>query len=184
MDDIEKKLRYLLLEDEDQRGDIAVVFGISEWIHAVNKAAALYEEGKVAKLLFTGGRNRGTGEHEARNMYREALARGIPNADLFCEDRATNTLENVRYANMLIESDIGWDNISVVCGVMANAHARRALMTLRRHLPPYVAVKACPYVYPKHDLSAWENDEAVRLWIEREYSKIGSYLAKGDIAPI
>jgi hypothetical protein len=91
----------------------------------------------------------------------------------------------VLFAKKLIEEKIGWDKIRTVCGVMVNVHARRALMTMRKHFPSNIILKACPYVYTKYefaDAENWPKFERARQVVESELKKIETYLAKGDIA--
>ena len=97
---------YLFLEDKNQKGDLAIVFGIRDWRDPLEKAIELYKTKNVNKLLFTGGVNRGSMQHEALNMYEEALRLGIPKIDLLLEDKATNTLENVIFSKKLLEEKI------------------------------------------------------------------------------
>lgn len=178
----------MFLEDKDQRGDLAVVFGIENWRDPLTKAVSLYREGLIPKLLFTGGINKKSSEPEAENMYEEALRLGLPKEDLYLENQATSTLENVLFANKLIEEKIGWDKISTVCGVMVNVHARRALMTMKKVFPPGTKLKACPYVYsgfPYPDKAEdWPKFERAVVIVNRELKKIETYLAKGDLAEI
>lgn len=175
---------FLFLEDGDQRGDLALVFGNRYWRDPLAKGIELYKKGLVPKILFSGGVNDSTGEQEAENMYAEALKLGLPKEDLYLENQATSTLENVLFAKKLIEEKIGWDKVKTVCGVMVNAHARRALMTMKKHFPPNVVLKACPYVFSGLPVTKdnWPEFERARKLVERELNKIETYLAKGDIA--
>ena len=68
---------------------------------------------------------------------------------------------------------------------MANAHARRVLMTLKKHMPKNMIFKACPYYYKRFGVTKenWMNSET-RARVESELEKIKAYLAKGDIIEI
>lgn len=181
----EEITEYLFLEDEDQTGDIAIVFGTRIWRQAIKKALELYFSGKVKKLVLTGGVNDHSGEEEAENMYKVALEKSVPEKDLILEKRATNTLENVLFSKKLIEEKIGWENIKTACGVMVNVHARRALMTMKKHFPKRVKLKACPYFYCKDGIklgkNGWHNDPVLMALVMRQLQKVKDYLAKGDI---
>lgn len=126
---------FLFLEDKEQSGDIAIAFGIKDWQNPLNKAMELYEKGSVNKILFTGGVNRVSGEQEAISMYEEAIKRGIQKEDLLLESGASNTLENVLFSKKVLEKTGELFKIKRICAVMANIHARRVLMTFKKHFP-------------------------------------------------
>lgn len=177
---------YLFLEDEDQSGDIAFVFGLQDWKDPIAKALELYFAGKVEKLVLTGGNNRVSGEPEAENMYQFALEKGAKPEDLLVENQANNTLENVIFSKALVEKELGWENIQTVCGVMVNVAARRCLMTMKKHLPGHVTLKACPYIYRRYGIGKndWHKYPQAREFVGRQLQKIKDYLAKGDIAEL
>ena len=177
---------YLFLEDQDQKGDVAMVFGIRDWVDPLEKALELYQTQKVPLILFTGGKNRNSGEEEARNMYNEALRRGIPAGNLLLEDQANNTLENVLFSRKIIEEKGLLQDIRTVCAVMANVHARRALMTLKGNFPKNLTFRSCPYIYKRFGISKdnWMNSELGNRVVHDELNKIKTYLAKGDIEEI
>lgn len=66
-------------------------------VRRVTKAADLYREGSVHRLILTGGKGRGSGqsESEADVMRREILARGVPSDILVLEEQSHSTLENL-----------------------------------------------------------------------------------------
>ena len=177
---------YLFLEDQNQSGDIAIVFGIEYWNNPLEKAVELYKKGLVKKILFTGGVNRLSGKEEGVSMYQGALEKGIPEEDLFMEDKAANTLENVIFSRKLLEEKDILKDIQVVCAVMVNAHARRVLMTFKKNFPSEIIIKACPYVYAPYDWAKdnWVNNPKARELVESEMLKIETYVAKGDIAEL
>lgn len=177
---------YLFIEDQDQKGDIALVFGIRDWDNPLEKAIDLYLSKMVSKIIFTGGINRNSGEHEARNMYKEAIKRGIDEKDLLLEDEASNTLENVIFSRKILEDKNLFKNINIICAVMANIHARRALMTLKKNMPSNIIIKSCPYIYKRFGVTKenWMNTETGNRVVKKELDKINIYLKKGDIAEI
>lgn len=177
---------YLFLEDQDQKGDIAIVFGIRDWTDPLEKAIDLYNSKAVSRLLFSGGINRNSGDHEARNMYEEALKRGIPERDLLLEDQASNTLENIVFSRKILEDKNLLNDIHVVCAVMANVHARRAMMTLKKNMPSNMILKACPYFYKRFGITKenWMDSEIGNKAVKSELEKINIYLTRGDIAEI
>lgn len=58
-------------------------------------AVALYRQGRVAHIVFSGA---GSGGDSAHNLARDARRLGIPATDISIEGRARSTAENFRYA--------------------------------------------------------------------------------------
>lgn len=96
-------------------GDCALVFGsavrrgsaagpgIERRIEA---AARLWKEGKVRRLILTGGVGEGNALSEARVMQNEALRLGIAPEALRMEEGATSTWQNLAFAQpFLMECD-------------------------------------------------------------------------------
>ncbi len=178
--------KYLFLEDQDQRGDIAIVFGVRDWMVPLKKALQLYSAHRVPTLLFTGGVNRHSGEHEAQSMAQEALKEHVPSESILVEDKATNTQENILFSKDLLDLKIGLQHIHSICAVTMDFHARRAFMTLKRYFPSHIQFKACPYSYARFGFNkdTWQLSEKGREVVGEELDKIKEYLAKGDIVGI
>jgi uncharacterized SAM-binding protein YcdF (DUF218 family) len=66
----------------------------------------LYKQGKIKKILLSGGAGRLVGTVEAETpVVRRYLNRiGVPDSVLILEDRSRNTRENALYSKMLIDS--------------------------------------------------------------------------------
>lgn len=91
--------------------DAAVVLGAAVWGNQVspvfreriNHAINLYHQGRIRKLIFTGGqgnRNEPTEAVAARNY---ALQNGIPLNDVLIEQQSHTTYENMVYAKQLAD---------------------------------------------------------------------------------
>jgi len=88
-------------------------------------AVALYAEGRVDRLVFTGGM--GThGDSEGIVAARRALAAGVDPAHITVETRSTSTLENARYAAQRLDAE----TIVVVTDAY---HTHRAQRAFARH---------------------------------------------------
>ena len=113
----------------------------------------------------------------------EAL--GIPQENIFLEDQALHTLENVLYTRDLIEQYIGFQSISSVTAIMQSFHARRVLMTMNRHFPEHIEVKAAPYV-PASGITRenWHTTTQGHADVSSEVKKIETYLLQDDIAEL
>lgn len=178
---------YIFLNDPDQKGDVALVFGTwNAWKGSVEKAAELYKKGLVPKIIVSGGKNASTGIIEGDHMAHELIALGIKNEDILIENKSTNTLENVLFSLKVIDKEIGLKNIHTIVGVVKNFHARRSLMTLRKHIPTHIKLKAAAYdsEYYPFTKDTWTESEAGKNIVLGEVEKIKTYLAKGDIAEL
>ncbi len=92
--------------DQTRPADAAIVLGAGAWgtspspvlRERLNHAIALYEQGLVEKLIFTGGIGRRSRLSEAEVSRRYAVARGVAEADILLDGRSTNTIENLANA--------------------------------------------------------------------------------------
>jgi uncharacterized SAM-binding protein YcdF (DUF218 family) len=88
----------------------AIVLGAAVWgqepspvfRERINHAIALYQSGKVQKIVFTGGygKQRHFAESEVARLY--ALQHGVAAADILTEDRSHTTFENLQYARQAV----------------------------------------------------------------------------------
>jgi uncharacterized SAM-binding protein YcdF (DUF218 family) len=183
----EEITKYIFLDDADLNGDIAFVFGTwNAWKGSVGKATELYKNKWVPKMIFSGGVNKKTGVIEGEAMAEEAIKLGVAREDVLIENKSTNTLENVLFSLEVIDKEIGLENIKVITAVVKNYHARRALMTLRKHIPDHIELKAAAYAsdYYPFTKENWSKSDLGREKVLEEVEKIKIYLAKGDLAEL
>ena len=96
----------------DSPADAAVVLGAAVWgaevspvfRERINHGVALYREGRVRKLIFTGGRGNGGEPTESSAARRYAMRSGVPAADILIEEESHNTYENILYAKRLADA--------------------------------------------------------------------------------
>ncbi len=175
---------FVFLEDNNPEGDIALVFGtVNAWAGSVTRAAELYSRGLVPKLLVSGGPNEKWGITEGDWMKAKLIERGVPEGAILNENKSTNTLENAVFSRDLIDKEIGLQNIKTIIAVVKNYHARRALMTLRKHFPDHIKFKSAPYYSEYYGFTRdnWQDSSSGRDKVYEELEKIERYLAKGDI---
>ncbi len=178
---------YIFLDDGEQKGDIAFVFGTwNSYKESVQKAADIYKKGLVPKIILSGGFNEEYGVVEADGMLEELVNLGIPRECVLIENRSTNTLENVLFSIEIIEEKMGLKNIKSIVAIVKNYHARRALMTLRKHLPKNVKLFSAPYLsaYYSFTKNNWFETDAGKEKVLEEVRKIDIYLKKGDIVEL
>ncbi len=172
---------YIFLEAEPKPADLALVFGTKSYKKPLQSVEELYRHRLTETILLSGGDNRFTGRNEAREMALNLIDMGVAMADMLIEDKSTNTLENVLYSRQLIEDELGLDRLKRMLVVVKNYHARRALMTLKRHFPAGVEFLPVTYNLFGFDRSNWFESEMGREKVMGEVERIKKYLAKGDI---
>ena len=178
---------YIFLDDGEQKGDIAFVFGTwNSHKESVQKAADIYKKGLVPKIILSGGFNEQYEVVEADEMLKELITLGIPRECVLIENRSTNTLENVLFSIETIEEKMGLKNIKSIVAIVKNYHARRALMTLKKHLPETIKLFSAPYFSAHYAFTKnnWFETDAGKEKVLEEVRKIDSYLKKGDIAEL
>ena len=105
----------------------------------VDYALLLYREGKVKKLLFTGGPNVPETIAQAEVARRYAIEQGIPDSDILVEELSMRTLENFREAVKVLP-----DPNAKVLIVSDPLHLKRAMLMAQD-----VGLKAEPAPVPQ-----------------------------------
>ena len=123
--------------------DAVIGFGVFD-LKLARLCGELYVSGRVARIIFTGGIGAGSadlGQPEADAWYAE-LRRAhpkIPREHVILENRSTNTAENVRFTEALLEQQhptlsLG-RGIKTVIAVASPSRLRRVRLTLKQMLP-------------------------------------------------
>lgn len=92
--------------------DVAIVLGAAVWgtepspvfAARIDHAVALYREGRVRRLVLTGGVGSGKGQSEAEVARRYAMRAGVSGAHIAMETRSTITYENLVEAKALLSA--------------------------------------------------------------------------------
>lgn len=163
--------------------DVLFVFGIRLTQPAL-LAADLVNQGVARYVVLTGGRNPVSGMIEAEAHLAILLSHGVPPERIVLEDQSSNTLQNVTYSVPKLLERVSSHLISSVGVVAKWYHCRRAMMTLKRHLPMKVKLFAVPYEPDDIGRSNWWQTPEGRKRVLAERDRIPRYLAKGDIAHI
>ena len=116
----------------DASADAAIVLGAAVWSSGVspvfreriNHGIDLYQNGKVRKLIFTGGQGN-PGEPTESSAARDyALQSGVPLQDILIEQKSHTTYENIRYAKEVADAH----GIKRVLIVSDPLHMKRAVL--------------------------------------------------------
>lgn len=93
----------------EERGDVGIVFvGISMIPNRLEEAVRLYEEGKIKKIMVTGGIGRLNIDRitpEAIKMGNYLKKHSIPKNDILVEPKAKNSYENIQYSLGLLREN-------------------------------------------------------------------------------
>ncbi len=174
--------------------DVIFVFGGSHpglW----QTAARAYNAGLGTTLIATGGHKPGARYHatwtdgetpEAHVIKRELIRLGVPEDRIICEDRSTNSLENVLFA-MRVFDFTGAHSILVVC---KNYGVGRQCRTLRQQMGKSVILVPYPFdteisgYGPFITRDNWVNYEEGRAFILTQVDKIIRYGKLGHLEPV
>jgi uncharacterized SAM-binding protein YcdF (DUF218 family) len=115
----------------DAPADAAIVLGAAVWgadvspvfRERINHGINLYREGKVRKLIFTGGQGNQGEPTESAAARRYALQSGIPAHAIMIEEKSHTTYENILYAKQLADAH----GVRKVLIVSDPLHMKRAM---------------------------------------------------------
>jgi uncharacterized SAM-binding protein YcdF (DUF218 family) len=91
------------------QANAVIVLGASSWDEEpspvfrerINHAIALYQQGYVGTIIFTGGQGDNEKLPEAVVARQYAIMQGVPKADILIETRSRTTEQNLRYAKQI-----------------------------------------------------------------------------------
>lgn len=173
--------RFLFVQDPPQAVDLCFVLGCPTPTN-MDPAIALHARGLAPRILVSGHGPLPQAVPEAQRFRDYAVERGVPASAILLETESTNTRENFVFSAPLIDSQLGWQQVRTVAVVSKPYHARRALMTARRHWPAHVRLVMQPSLHPDDAPAAtWWQTESGRAFVLRELVAIGTYAQQGDI---
>ena len=119
----------------DVQADAAIVLGAAMWgeelspvfRERINHALALYRNGKVRKIIFTGGQGNNNEPTESSAARRYAVERGIPEEGILVEESSHTTYENLFYAKQVADVQ----HLKTVLIVSDPLHMKRAVVMAR-----------------------------------------------------
>ena len=175
--------QYLDVDTGIARSDVAIIFG-TRLPEPAYIAAEMFRQGAVGYIVLTGGRNRQDGMNEAERHWSILVAGGVPQDRIVLEQQSNNTLENVLFALEALAEYCQVRRIRTVTAVTKWYHARRAVMTLKRHFPSVVRYFAMTYEPSFAQRENWRLSESGAKRVMKEWKSIPNYLAQGHIAEI
>lgn len=171
---------YLFCEDELTPADLIIVFG-GKRLERAERAASLYKAGLAPRILITGGDKRDIGVCEAERLKEHAVALGVPAEAITVECESVNTMENVRKAVAVVETELGWKNLQHVILVSAPHHLRRVKQTMARYIPRSVKLTCCPDTRTDIVRDNWWHTPEGQTLVYRELEKVRTYAMQGEL---
>ena len=155
---------YERVDDSLERRDVAIGFGNhSEYV--ARRAAELYLEGLVDKVLFTGGFGRITRKiwnvPEAERFARVAERMGVREKDILLDTTSTNAGENISHSRRLLaEAGMG-DARAIV--VEIPFRGRRTRSALEAQWPELDFIMASPTLGFEEFLDVYTNEGSISV---------------------
>ena len=175
------------MRDEPVKSDIIFIPGTSK--SAVSeKAAELYKMGIAPYVMPSGMYSLSNGHFASENIdspkymgeyatdfeycKRILISNGVPESAIFCEDKATNTMENAEFsAQILKEKGIEIKTAVICCQAF---HARRAFLSYSCHFPK-VDFSVVPSDTQNITRENWYESEKGYRKVMGEVAKCGKY---------
>lgn len=118
--------------DERCLADAAIVLGAGTndgevspvFRERLNHGIYLYQNGYVKKLILTGGYGKGNTYSDSYTAKLYLTSQGISQSDILCEEKSTITLENMRYAKVIMDNE----NLENAIIVSDPLHMKRAML--------------------------------------------------------
>jgi uncharacterized SAM-binding protein YcdF (DUF218 family) len=121
---------------------------------------------------------------EARRNLSIIEAEGLPTDRVILEEASSTTNENVLFSLPLLAERFGDAGPRSVLVVAKWHHSRRAVMTLRRHLPPGVRYSVFGYDPGRATRPGWARAADGRWFVLDEWRTVQSYLRAGAIVEV
>jgi uncharacterized SAM-binding protein YcdF (DUF218 family) len=146
-------------KETDRKADAAIVLGAAVWGNQVspvfreriNHALDLYRQGKVRKIIFTGGQGNSNEPTEAIAARTYALQNGANAGDLLIEQRSHTTFENLFYAKQVADANA----LQKVLIVSDPLHMKRAILMAHD-----IGLDAYPSPTPTTRYQGWRSESA------------------------
>ena len=135
----------------DARADVALVLGAAVEVDRpspvfaarIDHAVELWREGRVRRIVFTGGTGEGDRLSEAAAARRYARVAGVPANAILMETQSRTTRQNLQFAAPLVSGD-------TVLLVSDDLHLTRAMAMAER-----LGLRAMPAAAPASAYRSW-----------------------------
>lgn len=179
----ERITQYMDVTAITQEADLLFLFGtmLPEPAHLAVDAFRL---NRVKYVVLTGGINRHTGINEADAHLQILLSNGIPEERIIVENESRNTRENVLFALPQMMKKLDLDSVQSIMVLTKWHHCRRAMMTLKRHLPLGTRYYTLAYEQKGITRSGWWQHQEGYSRVIHNWQAIQDYLKRDHIAEV
>jgi uncharacterized SAM-binding protein YcdF (DUF218 family) len=175
--------RYLDVHTGAAPADAAFILG-TRFPDPAHLAAQFFRQGLISHVIATGGINRQTGRVESHQHREILLESGVQLDRVLVEAASTTTIENVRFSLPLIDRIRPVERPPTLLVIAKWYHSRRAVMTLKRHLPRGTRYHVATYELPGLTRETWHMTPQGRETVLSNWPKIPRYLAQGHLEDI
>jgi len=110
---IEINIFYKGLNSKTQKADVIIVMGCAVWrdvpspalYERIYKSFELYRDGYAKKIIATGAQGEGENVTEAEAIKKQLIRLGVKAKDIIEENKATNTVENLKFAKNIMQKN-------------------------------------------------------------------------------
>ncbi len=195
------KIIYAGLNYSGESAPCALVLGSTKaHIYRLPKAVELYKQGKVQKILLSGGAKwefpcdddfsiaegfpgcaaSPEGKmSEADRMQFTALRMGVSPEDLLLDNLSMTTIENMVCSMVTLEQSVRLYNIKEIILVTTSYHMRRSLGLAKMLLPKWIRIIPCPAEDRNTRRDNWWKTEVGTKRVHTEIELMIHYIKKG-----
>ena len=183
-DELVDKILYEGMEYKQQPIDIAIILGSSKaHTYRLPYAVDVYKKGLISKIIVSGGRViEGSGIVEAEFLKEKAIEQGITKEDIFVENEAMTTWENMQFSREIIIKNGLLKEAMNVAIVTSSFHMRRSLLIAKRNFEnDNVKIISLPGEDNSTRRTTWFTNDNGRARAIGEVEKIIDYIFHGSI---
>lgn len=116
----------------ETKSDVAIVLGAGTkndklspvFTERINHSLILYQKGLIKKIIFTGGFGENEEQSDSQIAKAYAIECGIPEVDIFIEEKSRFTVENLFESKLILDS-IGLKTVLLISDPL---HMKRAML--------------------------------------------------------
>ncbi|KAF0135311.1 MAG: hypothetical protein FD145_137 [Candidatus Saganbacteria bacterium] len=172
---LQKMADYLVVQDKLEKSDVILVLAGDPNGERVSQAVKLYKDKWAPKILMSGGPAVWHLTY-AENMKEQAKSYGIPDKDIYLEDKSESTYEDIKFSLDILRKL----EAKKIIIISSPYHMRRMSLTARKM---YLKHGIKTIVYPVQK-SKWNKE---KWWLSHEdtqpviyeYMALVQYLLKG-----
>jgi len=173
------RLIFENLEDDKLPGDIIFVFGsITAPKYRVPKAVELYKANRSQKIIMSGGQSTIS---EATLMKEVAVNQGVKESDIITETKSQNTRENIIFSKVLLDQEIGLENIKRIIIVTNYYHLRRCFLSMQTFMPKWIDYSLCGVLDTNTRPDNWHLNEKGKTRVKQEVERLVKYTRSKEI---